>query len=549
MNFRRWILISALGLAGVACGGTNSVTERPDIPGPPARDQTLRVAITDPESIDPTQASSRWGTFVIKQICDSLVGSDSQTATLRPAIAESWTISDDAKTITFKLRPGVKFHNGREVTAEDYVWSLSRFVSPANGSPQHFLFEKVVGYPEVRAGQATSLAGVKAPDPHLLEISLVEANAELPAVLANPSAGAAIPREAVAGAPEAFAAKPICTGPYLVESPWTKGQDLRLVRFNDYYGANKSYAGGGAGKFGKVVLKVAADEKAAAKLLDQAQADVAPVPLESLSGTRLVRNRVSAGPTGYFAYVGLPVTQAPFDQPGVRRALSASIDRRSIIKGLLAESRIPATGFLPPSAGLDGAAAGCSKSVGPTAEQGKAKQELAGSGPSPTGKTLPIYLNSDGGHEKWLQKVSDQWRKNIGISSELRPMEWKSYLDYLAGPGADGPFRLAWAVKYPSPEAIFQPLFETGSLDNFTKFSDPQFDGLLKKARSTVNDSERRQAYAAAAQTLCEQMPVIPMWFGQNQFAFAHGVRSAGPRPLQRVDVYGDPNLRDLMPG
>jgi len=526
-------VVVLIGIAATACRSSSSTDAR-STPNQSESGQTLRIAITDPESINPTKASSRWGTFVVKQICDPLVGSDPRTGALKPGIAESWTISEDAKKITFKIRQGAKFQNGREVTAEDYVWSLSRFVDPTNGSSQHFLLDKVAGYSEVRSAKAASLAGVKALDPHVLEISLVEPNAELPAVLANPSVGAVIPKEE-AGASDSYASKPVCTGPYEVASPWIKGQDIHLSRFKDYYRGDASISRRGTGNFTNLVLKVATDEKAAAKLLDQGQVDIAPVPLEYLSGTRLVTDRVSAGPSGYFAYIGLPVTHPPFDNPDVRRALSASTDRRAIIKALFAGSRISASGFLPPSAGPSSSGGACPDAA-----------RTAGSGAPLAGKTMPVYLNSGGGHEKWLQKVADQWKGALDVQSELKPLEWPNYLDYLATPGPDGPFRLAWTVKYPSPEAVLQPLFESSSLDNFTRFSNAGFDGLLKKARSTVNDAERLQVYAAAAQVLCDQVPIIPMWFGQNQLAFAHGLRASGPRPLQRVDVYGDPILQDL---
>jgi len=526
-------LVALIGIAGTSCSPTGSPIGR-GTPTEAGTDRTLTIGITDPESINPTTASSRWGTFVVKQICDPLVGSDLRTGTLKPGIAESWTISEDAKKITFKIRQGVKFHNGREVTAEDYVWSLSRFVGPTNGSPQHFLLDGVIGYSQVRAATVATLAGVKALDSHMLEISLAEPNAELPAVLANPSVGAAIPKEE-ASAIDSFASKPVCTGPYSVETPWTKGQDIHLRRFKDYNQGDASVPRRGTGDFENVVLKVVADETSAARLLDQGQVDIAPVPLEYLSGTRLVKDRVSAGPSGYMSYIGLPVTYPPFDNLDVRRSLSAFTDRSAIVKGLFAGSRISATGFLPPSAGPSSVGAAC-----------PAARAAAGQAATLSGKTLPVYLNSGGGHEKWLQMVADQWKSGLGVQSELKPLEWPRYLDYLASPGPDGPFRLAWTVKYPSPEAVLQPLFESSSLDNFTRFSNAGFDVLLKKARSTVNDSERLKIYVAAAQVLCDQAPIIPMWFGQNQLAFAHGLRASGPRPLQRVDVYGDPILQDL---
>ncbi|MBW3591012.1 MAG: hypothetical protein KY393_04065, partial [Actinobacteria bacterium] len=160
-------------------------------------DFDLKVATAAPGSLDPAKVDTDAAGWLIKQICDPLVSINPATGELQPGVAESWTVSDNARRVSFTLREGVTFHNGRALEASDYVFSLSRLVQPETGSPQHHLLHRVQGYGEVRAEQVPFLAGVTAPDPRTLVVELSEPFAPFPAVMANPSVGAAVPAEAL----------------------------------------------------------------------------------------------------------------------------------------------------------------------------------------------------------------------------------------------------------------------------------------------------------------------------------------------------------------
>lgn len=511
-------------------------------PQPPTKGGTLAVALTDPDFLDPSRASNRSAILVLKQVCDSLTSFDPRTGAINPAIAESWSIAPDAKKVTFKLRKGVKFHNGREVVAQDFVYSLSRFAHPKTGSSQHFFLDRIVGYPELRAERIPTLTGLKVPDAYTLEIELSEPFADLPSVMAHAAAGAPVPKEEAEKAGDVFATTPICTGPYRFSEAWSKGKDINLSRFPDYYAANTSFASSGAGLAERISFKAAPDVAAAYKLLEDKRVHVADVPLDRLAQARRVKDRSESGSNGHLTYIGLPVSKPPFDNLAFRRALALAVDRGQIVQDLLAGSRDIPTSFLPPGSGRI-AASECGSVLGAKPRKAAATKALKDSKIDPTSTNLSIYLNSGGGHEKWVGMVQEQWSQTLGVTSTVKPEEWKKYLDFLVEPGPDGPFRLAWAAKYPSPEAVLDPLFAPQSLDNFTRYKDPKFDELLKKARATVNDSARLAAYGEALGHLCREMPIIPMWFGQNHVAFGASLASTKDR---RLDVFGDPILREL---
>lgn len=521
---RRAVALLVLFALVSACGND---TGGPRGAGP--LDFELRVGITDPGTLDPARANGRSALLVLKEICDPLVAFDQATGALRPGLAESWTVSDDGKTFRFQLRSGVKFHNGRELVAEDFVYSLMRLADPKTQSPHHYLLEKVAGYENVRAGINPLLVGVRSSDPHVLEIELSEPYLEFPALMAHPAAASPVAREEVEGSPEKYGRSPICTGPYRVESNDTPKGTLQITRFEDYYGANGSYSRGGRGYAKKVVFTVKPSLEDSYELLEDDKVDVASISSGDLVKARQEPGRVESGQSGHVAYIGFPVTKPPFDSVDLRRKMAGAINRQAIVRDLLGGSRAEAKGFLP-------------RTSGPVAQQSNCpKPEGGGDAKAPS--ELLLYLNSGGGHEAWLQAVADDWEKGLKSKTTLKTMDWNEYVDFLAGQGADGPFRMSWAVGVPSPEAMLNPLFTTGSPNNFSRYSSSEFDGLLDKARATVNDEERVKTYAEAAKVLCKDQPILPIWFGLNHVAFGPRVSSVVE---SRLDLFGDPILREL---
>lgn len=530
------LLLGVLAAATAACTFPGSGREARE--GPAARPKDggkLTIAWVEPDSISPSSASARTGLMLLKQICDPLVMADPYTGELKPGAAESWTISPDAKKVTFKLRAGLKFHSGRDIVAQDFVYSISRFVRKDVGSRQAFLLDKLVGYSDAREGKTETIGGVKAPDAATLEVGLTEPFAEFPAILAHPAAGSAIPKEEVDKGVDGFNVKPVCNGPYMINEPWQRGRDLTLVRHADYKPGDR-------GRADTMVLRPVPSLEEGYTKLNSGNVDIAEVPNEKLTQARQVKDRVESGDNGIVAMLGFPVTKAPTDNRDFRKALSLAIDRTEIIETKLAGSRGMPDGFLPASAGPVAGDHSCKDSVKPKADVNGAKAALQASGVTPP--PLNVYFNPDRGHETWLEVVAQQWQETLGIASTLASKgdPGNGYAAFLVD-GADGPFRWAWLAAYPSPESIFGPTFFGGSLDNYTRFASAEFDEAMKKARATVDDKERRKAYADAGTILCRELPMTPVWIVESHIGFRSGLVSAGDA---RIDVFGDPVLRDL---
>lgn len=516
----------------------------PDVSGETAElvgDFHLRVATDPTGSLDPAKVNTEPATWILKQICDPLVGMSPATGELVPAIAESWTISDNARQVVFKLRSDVTFHNGRELVAGDYVYSLSRLVRTETESPYYHLLRKVAGYQQVRSGDVPILAGLTAPDPQTLVVELSEPFAAFPAVLANPSAGAAVPAEEIDNPDQDFDAMPVCTGPYRVDVPTGSGEQIRLVRFDGYARSNPALAEGGRGFAASMSWRIAESQGEAYELLHDGLVDVAPVPHSRVQEANEVAGRVSSGESGHLTYIGLPVDGAVFDSRDVRRALALGMNRSVIVQDLLGGTRSVAEGFLPRSAGPAAALTACASTFPPEPQIPAAQSALEGVSNAP--QQLTIYMNTGGGHETWLREVADQWEEALELDAELESLDWDPYLEMLRGSGPRGPFRLSWEVDYPSPESLLEPLFSSDSMDNLTGYSNAEFDDLLDEAGETVDRADRSAIYSQAAGLLCNDVPAIPMWFGHDHVAFGDQVASTGE---VRIDVFGDPLLREL---
>lgn len=539
----RWLAVSVISLLLLA--SCNLLTPGRDIRqervGRPRAGGTISVAIAEPKSIDPHRVSDRPGILVLKQICEPLITADPLSGKLLGGAAESWSMSDDAKKFTFKLREGVKFHNGRDMSAEDYVYSLNRLAGNKEPGSKAFLLERVAGYVEVREGRAPGLSGARALDPRTLEIETAEPFAELPAVMAHPAAGSAVPKEEVEKGADLFAANPICTGPYRLTVPWERGKDIALVKFEGYYGKNPAFSRGGAGYAREIVFKTVPDAAEGYRRLGAREVQISEVPDDKLVEARKISRRLESGPNGILSYIGLPVKSPPFDKVEFRQALAYAVNRRTIVQDVLAGSRELPKGFLPSAAGPVSESSECD-TVKSREDGDAAKSSLAASGVDPAATKMKIYLNTGGGHEVWLSVVAEQWKSVLGIESALQPDEWLKFLDFLVT-GSDGPFRLAWPVEYPSAEALYAPLFSSKSLDNYTKFESQEFDDALKAARATVDEDQRRDAYAKAGQILCRDVPIIPMWNSESHIGFGPNVVSA---TAKRLDVWGDPVLREI---
>ena len=186
----------------------------------------------DVATLDPAIGYDWQNWSMIKSLFDGLMDYEPGTTDLKPDLAESYEISPDGKTFTFKLRKGVKFHNGREMTAEDVKYSLDRVTNPKTQSPGAGFFASIKGFEDVAGGKSESLSGVTVVDPSTIKIELSRPDATFLHVMAINFAHV-VPKEAVEQYGADFGKHPVGTGAFKL-ADWTLGQQLVLERNADY---------------------------------------------------------------------------------------------------------------------------------------------------------------------------------------------------------------------------------------------------------------------------------------------------------------------------
>lgn len=536
-----------LGLVGTSCtigAPTSPPSETPTeaVPSTEATTATnagggtLRYALDDnPASIDPRFVSDQEGLTVVDALFDSLVAIGDDLASIEPAAATDWSVSEDGRTYTFDLRPGATYHDGTPVVAQDFARSFQRIVD-READPQSFLFYQlapVQGYEAALEGG--NLAGVSAVDEHTLRIRLRHPAAEFLQVLAHPSL-APVPAGAEGG-DAAFAEEPVGNGPFAMAEAWQPNQFIRVTRYADHPTPPR---------LDEVVFQIFADDRARQQQYDDfrdGRIDVASVPPERLSDAVATYGRspdgrsgpgLVDGTTGTVYYYGFNTQLAPFDDRRVRRALSLLIDRDRIVGELLLGTREPADALVPPS--LPGAQPGACDVCDHDPE--RARQILGREGTTEVTGPLEIVYDAGTTNERIAERVAGDISSALDIEVTTREMSLADVIGELRE-GTIGIFRLGWQADYPSPGAVLQPLFRSDTIgqDNLTRYSRPRVDRLLNRARGERDTQARLELYQQVEQIVLEDAPVAPIFFYRRARLVADEVRDLRIGPLGRVSL------------
>ncbi|MPZ54239.1 MAG: ABC transporter substrate-binding protein, partial [Acidimicrobiia bacterium] len=151
---------------------------------------------------------------------------------------------------------------------------------------------------------------------------------------------------------------------------------------------------------------------------------------------------------------------------------------------------------------------------------------------------VTLWFNSGAGHEEWMEAVANLWRQNLGIEEiQFESLEFADYLGRLDERTIEGPFRLGWAMDYPSAENYLTPIHATGASSNYTGYDNPEFNDLIAQGDQAETQEDAIAAYNAAEDLLATDVPIIPMWFGQIQAVHSENVSNVVIDPFTRVDL------------
>jgi peptide/nickel transport system substrate-binding protein/oligopeptide transport system substrate-binding protein len=480
----------------------------------------------DPATLDPARVSDIFGRSVAQQIFDGLVQFD-HTLTVTPALAQYWKSTRDGLVWTFTLRRNAKFHNGREVTADDVVYSLTRLVDPRTRSAAADLFLNVKGAPEFRDGSAKSIAGLVALDRYTVQVTLTEALAPFVSVLAVGHAKI-VPREVVEEHGDAFGTAPVGTGPFRFVK-WERGRELTLAANADYFG--------GAPRLARLVYRVFPGEQFDTMYEEFQRGNLEDTPPPN----RDYRKAVAAAGEGYVKrpmlsvrFYGFNTRIKPLGDRLVRQALIHAIDREAIIEEAYLGRHILARGILPPGT------QGYNPKVAGYAYDPRRARELLAQAGYPGGRGLPPIVIWAGARHEGIVREHELIRQNlqaVGVQADFQyQTDWPSF-SRLLGDGRMPVFLYAWYADVPDPDNFLFKLFYSQSSRNFTGYASPRVDGLLLHARTESDITRRVDLYRRAEQAILDDAPLLPVWHYSYERIFQKYVRSV------EVSGLGDPYI------
>jgi oligopeptide transport system substrate-binding protein len=511
------------GLTGLllACLSLSSCQTRP-------RADLVLCNGAEPQTLDPALVSGQLEGRLCSALYEGLTRRDSRGKSI-PAAAKSWDISQDGKTYTFHLRPGLRWSNGDPVTSSDYRESWLRALHPNTASPYAEIFFGISNAQEFNQGKSPAESvGLQTPDPLTLRVQLTHPLPYFPS-LTSFTTYLPVHQATVTKYGDRWAQPGtwVGNGPYRLLD-WKINDRVSLEKNPLYHSPERI-------RLQRIDALAVTRASTAFNLYSSGQADllldkglIPSLMLPQLRG----RPDFHPGPLFATYFYRFNVTRPPFQDVRVRRAFALAIDKETIVERItrgnepIAQSLTPRgiADYHPPE-GLPS---------DPTTAQGLLK--LAG---FPEGRGFPrvsLLYNKSELNEQIAVEIQAQWKRVLGVEVELRNQEWATYLRSLDELDFDIA-RSSWVGDYDDPNT-FLDCFVTGRGNNRTGWSDPTYDSLLNRALAEPNPTKRLQLLANAETILVSQaLPIIPLY---------HFVGCLMFDPNQWEGLY--PNLLDEHP-
>jgi peptide/nickel transport system substrate-binding protein len=400
-----------------------------------------------------------------------------------PSLAESWTVSADGKTYTFKLRSGVKFHDGSAMEAADVVASVKRLLSKDIASPL--------------ASRLSAVESANAVDAQTVELKLKEPSA---ALLSSLATIAIVPRSMETNK-DALQKQPVGTGPFKFQE-WQPNGYILLTK-------NEAYWEKGLPKLSGLKFNIVPESATRQVGLTNGQYALLP-NIDAATALQLKgKPNVKLAETMDLAYtlIGMNMSKPPFDNPKVREAVNYAINRKEIVEAALFGAGVPGGPLSPAlkSWALDVKEFGCYAH-----DPAKAQALLKEAGvTTPVAVSMKVLPRQD--IKDVAQVVQEQLNK-AGFKVELINQEQGQFIQDWRNSNFD--MFASINAGQPDPDEYFYRTFRTGGSTNVFKYSDAEIDSLLDKARTLSDQAERKKAYDQVQKKLACSGPVAHLTYG-----------------------------------
>lgn len=516
------LLLACFSVLPMACsGGASSKTAPPGV---------LRVNVgAEVEDLDPQLVTGVPEHRVNAALFEGLADLDMATMQPVPAAASSWEISPDGLTYTFKLRPEAKWSNGDPVTAQDFLYSFQRILSPAFAAEYAYMLHCLKNAKAFNEGKITDFAevGAKALDDHTLQLFLEHPTPYLLSMQMHqswfPVHKATVEKH---GAMLDRHTKWTQTGNHVGNGPfrlleWNPGEVIRTVPNEHYWDA------------ANLKLKEIAFFPIQDLMTEERSFRSGTLDITETLAPRLVEVYRKEQPevlhvTPYLGtyFYRINTTRPGLNDKRVRQALSLAIDRETIANRILNSGETPAFGIVPP--GMPG----YSVAQQLPGDLAKAKSLLAEAG-YPGGQGLPevsILYNTQEQHKIIAEAIQAMWKEKLGVQATLLNQDWKVYLVSTNNMDYDIA-RAAWIADFVDP-INFLELFLTNGGNNRTGWGNPEYDRLLQAAYAEPDPVRRTALMQQAEGIFADELPAIPIYYYTFRYLQAERVKGYHENPL-----------------
>lgn len=525
-------MVSTTVLAGCG-GGSKDNNQSTAAPGTEEGGVNLAVQIgPDPETLDPALNSAIDGANMVINAFETLMTFD-EDSNIVGGQAESFEVSDDGLTYTFHLRDGLKWSDGSDLTAEDFVYSFKRMANPLTAAPYAYdMLCMVKGYDDIlalgeTATEEETLAAVEklavsAPDAKTFVVELANPCVYYDKLVAHASLSP-VKKDVVEANGDEWAINPatyIGNGP-LRMTEWVPGSYIIYEKNPYYWNADKVTV-----NTVKFALMEESNASYSAFKTGELQMikDVPSEEVPTLNGT----DEFHKDPIMGTYYISFNLEKAPFDNQKVREALSLAIDRKYLAETVTQGTYSPATNFVGP--GISDVEPGSSFEEVTRANNGgdffqvenyeadleKAKELLAEAG-YPNGEGFPTieYMTNEAKYHKPIAEYLQSAWKELGINMDIKIVEWSTFTPTRR----NGDFEIArngWVYDFDDPSNMLN-LFETNNGNNDGKYSSPEYDALIAKARGTADKEEHFKLLHEAENLILNDSAMAPVAY-ENDF-------------------------------
>ena len=491
----------------LACGGNSS-----DVL---IEESAIKINVgTEPKTIDPTLNSSVDGSIYIAHAFEGLSTKD-KDGKITYGVAESWDISDDGLTYTFKIRSNAKWSDGKPVTANDFVYTWQRAVDPMTASEYSYQLAPIKNATAITEGSMPiDTLGVRAIDERTLEVNLGAPTAYFLELTAF-TTYYPVRQDIIEAHGDKWSLKPetyIGNGPFkMIER---SVDDKIVMAKNEHYWAIDEIVPT------QLVFVLMQNENASVAGIKEGSLHFADEPPPQDIPALIEEGLVQIHPyLGTYYYV-LNFTNETLSDSRVRKALNLAIDRTYIVKQVSKGGQLPADGFVP--SGVNDAKGDFREngdeyySVDPAdyeANVAMAKVLMAEAG-YPDGKGFPVLefkTNPTTVHTSIFEAVQQMWKENLGIDVTMSQEEWAVFQQTRD----DKNFvfaRHGWIGDYNDP-MTFIDVFVSDSPQNNGGYSNAKFDEFIQTAKMSGDQNVRMNAMHEAENILLDEMGLIPLYF------------------------------------